>query len=260
MTAPNANPAKVKHLTKRKKETGALYTRRAAVELQIGEVLNMDGTQIPELLKNRQRDSENYIFDETIVYLLRQSQTERNLREILYTELNRRIWKLLKKFSSRFSDYAAFEDFRQKIEMAILKKIFDFASNAADYAEVNFGDFVVKTGKVVWRGELIKIEREKDLFFQKRETENNEALQIENTLRSADAPTDYTLTLREGLNKLPPDIRLVAELLLDGWQIESKNPEELTISKKLGVSSRTIRNWLLQAREILKDYRAEVKK
>src|SRR5215204_3872376 len=250
MTAPNANSAEVKQLTKRKKETGELYARRAAVELQIGEILQMDGAQILELLKNKQRDSENYILDETIVYLLRQPQTERDLREILYTELNRRIWKLLKKFSSRFSDFSSFEDFRQRVEMAILKKIFTFGSDSADYAEVNFGDFVVKTAKVAWRGELVKIEREKDLFYQERETEENEAPQIENTLRSSDAPTDYTMMLREGLNKLPPNIQLVAELLLDGWQIESKNPEELTISKKLGVSSRTIRNWLAEAREI----------
>ena len=52
----------------------------------------------------------------------------------------------------------------------------------------------------------------------------------------------------------------VAELILDGWQIESKNEIELTISKKLAVSSRTIRNWLKEARAILADYNAEVKK
>lgn len=260
MAEPSANSAVVKQLTKKKKENGALYTRRDEVELHIAAVLKMDGNQILDFLENEQRDSENYIFDETIVYLLRQPGTEQNFREILYTELTRRIWKLLKKFSSRFSDYAAFEDFRQKIELAILKKIFNFGSDAADYAEVNFGDFVVKTAKVAWRGELVKIEREKDLFYQNRETEDGEESQIENTFRSSDAPADYTMTLREGLEKLPPNIRLVAELMLDGWQIESKHPEELTISKKLGVSSRTIRNWLVQAREILKDYRAEVKK
>lgn len=260
MAAPNANSAEVKQLTKRKKETGELYYRRAAVELQIAAVLEMGGAQIFELLRNRQKDSENYILDETIVYLLRRPETERNLQEILYTELNRRIWKLLKKFSSRFSDYAAFEDFRQQVEMGILKKIFNFGSADADYAEVNFGDFVVKTAKVAWRGELVKINREKDLFYEEREREEIEAPQIENTLRSSDAPADYTMTLREGLRLLPPNIRLVAELILDGWQIESIDPKELTISKKLGVSSRTIRNWLAEARLILADYRAEVKK
>jgi len=260
MAAPNTNSDEVKQLTKRKKETGALYTRRDAVELQICAVLNLFEAQILELLKNRQRESANYILDETIVYLLRQPQTARSLREILYIELNRRIWKLLKKFSSRFSDYAAFEDFRQQVEIAILKKIFSFGSDAADYAEVNFGDFVVKSAKVAWRGELVKIEREKELFYHERETEEGDAVQIENTLRSADAPTDYMMTLREGIGKLPANIRLVAGLMLDGWPIESINPDGLTISKKLGVSPRTIRNWLAQAREILADYRAEVKK
>ena len=68
------------------------------------------------------------------------------------------------------------------------------------------------------------------------------------------------MTLKEGLDKLPPHIMIVAELLLDGWQIESKETGEPTISKKLGVSSRTIRNWLKEARALLADYKTEVKR
>jgi hypothetical protein len=114
--------------------------------------------------------------------------------------------------------------------------------------------------KVIWRGELVKIEREKDLFYSHAEDEEDNAKGIENTLESNDAGTDYIMMLKEGLAKLPPHIMLVAELLLDGWQIESKNDFETTISKKLNVSSRTIRNWLKEAKNILADYHAEVRK
>ncbi len=144
--------------------------------------------------------------------------------------------------------------------MAILEKIFDRNSASADYAQVNFGDFVIKTAKVVWRGQLVKLEREKEIFYHEREGEDEDNVnQLENRAIN-DAPTDYTMMLREGLAKLPAHIMLVAELQLDGWQIESKDEREPTISKKLGVSSRTIRNWLKEARVLLADYNAEVKR
>lgn len=260
MTRRVGNSTEVKPLTKRKKETGELYARRPEAELQIGKVLSLETEQVFELLKNRQRDSADFLLDETIVYLLREPEMDENFRETLYTDLNRRIWKLLKKFYKRFNNPADFEDFGQKIELAILKKIFDLNSDSADYAQVNFGDFVIKTAKVAWRGELVKIGREKEFFYANREDDEEEGSQIENTLKSNDALTDYTMTLKEGLSKLPPHIMIVAELLLDGWQIESKDENEVTISRKLNVTSRTIRNWLKEARAILADYKTEVRK
>ncbi len=260
MTVPDANSTDVKPLTKRKKDTRELYARRPEAELQIEKVLALEPAQIYELLKIRQRDAADYLLDETIVYLLRESGAEASFLEILYAELNRRIWKLLKRFYKRFANPADFEDFGQKIETAILQKIFDINTDSADYAQVNFGDFVIKTAKVIWRGELVKIEREKEIFYAEREGDDQDNFnQLENRA-AGDAPTDYTMMLKEGLAKLPPHIMIVAELLLDGWQIESKVVDEPTISKKLDVSSRTIRNWLKEARRILADYNAEVRK
>lgn len=260
MNESRTDSAEVKKLTKRKK-TGELYTRRPDVELQIGKVLKFQDSQVFELLHNKHRESDNYLLDETIVYLLRENESSGDIfRETLYLELNRRIWKLLNKFRTRFPVTADFEDFRQQVELAILKKIFDLNSDLADYAQVNFGDYVVKMAKVIWRGELVKIERDKDMFYSFSDEEEDSTKDIENILRSNDARTDFTLTLKEGLAKLPPETMLVAELLLDGWQIESKHDFEPTISKKLNVSSRTIRNWLKEAKNILADYHAEVRK
>lgn len=262
MIVGDADSNVIRKLTKRKKETGEFYTRRSDAERQIEIILWLETEEILELLKNKHRQTDNYLLDETIVYLLRDSNIDNNFREDLYIELNKRLWKLLKKFYKNFKNQADFEDFGQKIEIAILRKIFDYETNSADYMEVNFGDFVVKTAKVVWRGELVKINKDKDLFYTRREDEDEESYRnsIENNFESNEMPTDYTLMLKEGLSRLPPNIMTVAELILDGWQIESKNAQELTISKKLRVSSRTIRNWLKEARAILADYNAEVKK
>ncbi|HMS42126.1 MAG TPA: hypothetical protein PKE69_17975 [Pyrinomonadaceae bacterium] len=260
MTASETDSAEVKKLTKRKQETGELYTRRADAERQIENILCLESEEILALLKNKHRETDNYFLDETIVYLLRDANIDNNFREDLYIELNKRLWKLLKKFRRNFNNQADFEDFGQKIELAILRKLFDYSTNSAEYMEVNFGDFVIKTAKVVWRGELVKIIKDKELFYSQREDDEEDyANSIENNIKSNDALTDYTLTLKEGLSQLPPHIMTVAELLLDGWKIESKDETELTISKKLKVSSRTIRNWLTEARAILADYK-EVKK
>lgn len=256
------NSKNIKPLTKRKVETGEIYTRRTDAELQIGKVITLELPQILDLLKNKQRESEGYLLDETIVYLLRDQGLDSNFQESLYAELNRRLWKLLKKFYTRFNNPADFEDFGQKVGFAILKKIFDLSTDAADYAQVNFGDFAISEAKVTWRGELVKIKREQELFYQPRaaDEDDSEFNEIDSNLAGNEAPTDYLLMLREGLAKLPPNTMLVAELMLDGWQIESKDSSEVTISRKLGVSSRTIRNWLTEARIILADYNREIKK
>lgn len=250
----------IKALTKQKKETGETYKRRPETELQISNIVKLKSGQVLDLLKITSRDSAEYLLDETIVYLLRDSSLDTNFQETLYAELNRRLWKLLKKFKKNFHESADFEDFGQKVEFAILKKIFDLSTDSADYAQVNFGDYAIQTAKVVWRGELVKINRDKELFYETRDDEEENISSLENILESTDALADYTLMLKEGLAKLPPNTMLVAELILDGWQIESKDSSEMTISRKLGVSSRTIRNWLKDARIILADYNREIKK
>ena len=52
---------------------------------------------------------------------------------------------------------------------------------------------------------------------------------------------------------------MVAILLADGWKIESRDAAEPTISRYMNVSSRTIRNWVNEAREMLGEYRGELR-
>lgn len=161
MSAREENSLQIKPLTKRSRMTGELYTRRAEVERQLAQVVSFDNSRILELLKNKSRESEEYLFDETIVYLLREWSAEKKdfAFETLYLELNRRVWRLLKKFYKNFAAAADFEDFGQKIELAVIEKIFDLESDSADYAQINFGHFVVTQAKVFWSGNLVKIKR-----------------------------------------------------------------------------------------------------
>ncbi|MDQ3748721.1 MAG: hypothetical protein M3367_06890 [Acidobacteriota bacterium] len=261
MTKRVGNSTGVKPLTKRTKQRSELYLRRSEVERQIAKVLSLADRQIFELLENRQRDSAGFLLDETIVYLLRERKDDNFFVEILYAELNKRIWKLFRKFYKNFNNEADFEDFGQKIEMEIIKKIFDLESDASDYAQVNFGDYVVKTAKVVWRGRLANITRENEMFETERARDEDESKADENRFVFREISTEEKMILQARLAALPDNIRNAAILhYLDGWQIESKDAHAPTISKLFDVSSRTIRNWLTEARTILAAQEGELRR
>lgn len=261
MTERAGNSTDVKPLTKRTRETGELYVRRSDVELQIGKVLSLGDEQFFELLENRQRDSVGYLLDETIVYLIRERKDDGFFVETLYAELNGRIWKLLLKFRGKFNNAADFEDFGQKVEMEIIKKIFDFNHDSGDYAQVNFGHYVVMAAKVAWRGRLANVIRENEMFETEREEDESTGERSENRFVSNEITTEEKMILQARLAQLPENVRAVAVLhYLDGWQIESKDERQPTISRLFNVSSRTIRNWLVQAREILAAQEGELRR
>lgn len=261
MSERAGSSTEVRPLTKRKRETRELYTRRPEVELQIGKVLSLESSRIFELLENRDRNSTEYLLDETIVYLLREARIKNDSQtiETLYIELNRRLWKLLLKFRGNFKfNHADFEDFGQRVEMTILRKIFGADSDLGEYAQVNFGDFVITEAKGVWKQNLVKIKRDEAMIETERGDEDD-AGTLENVSSTSELSAESRLIIEQGLQKLTPEHQIVAAMLLDGFQIESKNANEMTISKHLGVSSRTIRNWIQEMRRTLTGYQGEAR-
>ena len=247
-------------LTKRRKDTQELYRRRDEVERQIGLVAALSNAEVFERLQTAERTGADYLFDEAIVYLLRERRASGGDAEIeeLYSVLNARIWRLLNKFRSRFDDQTDFEDFGQNVVMAIVKKIFDLASDSADYAQVNFGDFAVTEAKVVWRGRLALVMKE-DQHIAARRDGDEDGTDPVSEIGSGEASVLERMIASEAITKLPENLKMVAILLADGWKIESGNAAEPTISRYMNVSSRTIRNWVSEAREMLSEYRGELR-
>lgn len=265
MNARRINSTEIKNLTKRRRDTDEVYTRRPDAELQIEKVLSLEKPQILAMLENRRRDDEaGYLLDETLCYLLREARLsdDNEMLDALYLELNRRVWKLLAKFRQGFINQADFEDFGQKIGLTMMQKIFDLETNAGDYAQVNFGDFVVTEAKVARRQNLVKVKRDREMFGNdNREDEdgrNDDAL--ENISDSRELSAESKLIMSEGFGKLSSEQQIVAAMLLDGFQIESKDEREPTISRHLNVSSRTIRNWVKEIRAVLSDYQWEARR
>lgn len=265
MTASEAvNSTEIKPLTKRMRETGELYLRRPDAELQIKKTLTLEKPQITAMLENKRRDDADFLLDETIVYLLREARAANDdeMIETLYLELNERVWKMLAKFRRKLNyNEADFEDFGQKVGMTVLTKIFDLENNAGDYAQINFGDFLISEATVVWRQKLNRSKRDEAMFVDRREDDENEDYSlISNARNESDLTAESQLILREAFGKLTPEQQTVAAMMLDGFQIESSDENELTISRHLNVSSRTIRNWLKEIRATLSDYRGEARR
>ena len=202
------------------------------------------------------------MLDETLVYLVREARRANNddLLNELYAELSNRIWKKLAKFRANFEEQADFEDFRQKTEMAILRKILNVDSNAGDFAQVQFGSFVLSEAKSAWKQNLVKIKKDEEFLDTPRGADDEEINQLENLADWRDEfSAEKRLIFEEQMRSFSPEQQIIAAMLLDGFQIESKRPEEMTISKYLNITSRTIRTRIKEMREILNESKGEAK-
>ena len=260
--ARNADSTTIKPLTKRTAE-GKLYVRRPDAELQIEKALSLETAQILEMLgAAKERGDETFLLDETLVYLLRQARraNDDDLLNELYIELNKRIWKKLAKFRGNFNNQADFEDFGQKTEMAIIKKILNVESNAGDFAQAQFGSFVLSEAKAAWKQDFVRIKKDRESLDTPRGSDDEETDQLENKADLRDEfSAEKRLIYEEQMRNFSPEQQIIAAMLLDGFQIESKRPEEMTISKYLNITSRTIRTRIKKMREILNESKGEAK-
>lgn len=248
----NANSTGIRPLTKMTAD-GRLYVRRPDAELQIEKVSTLEKPQILSMLSGgKECGAADFLLDETLVYLLREARraNDENLQGELYAELNRRVWRNIAKFRANFKEPADFEDFGQKTEMAILRKILNVESNAGDFAQVQFGSFVLSEAKSAWKGNLVQIRKDREFLDNPRE-DDDDGNALENLSLSDDFTPEKGLLFEEKMRRFSPEQQIIAAMLIDGFQIESKRPEELTISKHLKVTSRTIRTRIKEMREIL---------
>ena len=260
--ASSADSTGIRPLTKRTAD-GRLYIRRPDAELQIEKVFTLEAGKVLEMLdEGKKRGDEDFLLDETLVYLIREARraNDNDLLNEIYAELNKRVWKKMAKFRSNFNNQADFEDLGQKTEMAIIKKILDVESNAGDFAQVQFGSFVLSESKAVWKQNLVKITKDREFLQTPHDDDEGNPNNFENlaSLRE-EFSTEERLIFKEQIRNLADEQQIIAAMLLDGFQIESKDENEPTISKHLGVTSRTIRNRIKEMREILSGYRGETR-
>lgn len=240
---------------------GEPYCRRAEIEQILHD---LDGLAHDQLV-DRLKCSEQAVPFEVLIYYLRHGElglTAKHLKPI-FTTFYGRLEVALNKFVSdaRF-DYAI--HIREEIAERVVEMIAKDRNSQDDsmyYWETNFNHALAKLRTDVLR--KLGPSRETDPLIKAQplvhEGEDEVCSEVE--LAAADFinpnpsildDEDFRLRLMDAISELPEDERRAVGLLLQGMQVESRDPEVMTIAKALACTERTVRNRLKRAYEKLR--------
>jgi DNA-directed RNA polymerase specialized sigma24 family protein len=143
-------------------------------------------------------------------------------------------------------------DVVQMASVQLWQEVLD-TSPGQEFWEVHFHRMVVLACSDA--ADAIRKQRERERQFDRGEDDEGEPFDEEANVPDPE-PMDTDLFVPEALGRLEGDVRRAAYLRTLGYKERSKNPNEPTIAKLLGVSDRTVRTYLGQAKEILGPWRA----
>lgn len=242
---------------------GEPYQRRTEIEDILSE---LDTLAVNELITRLTCPNTPVPF-EILIYYLRHSEIGLKAKylEPIFAAFNNRIKSVVCKLIP-YSLYEQAVSIRNEITDKLYEMIAHERNSQNDsmyYWEVNFNHAMDSFQKDVLR--RIGPARETDPLINyqtlTREDEEDTGLQpeveaaAERFFSSAPSLLDdesFRLCLMGAINKLPEDEKRVVGLFLQGMQIESLNPEVMTIAKALACSDRTVRNRLKRAHELLR--------
>jgi len=248
---------KSKPLTRRQKN-GETLTRPPEIEAAMGEILNLEWPVFLQRAGFTDRKDPQYVPEEVLVFLLREALSAGNgeaadeICRILFERVQGRIEKYARKVAPAYSEEAG-GDMLNDLFMLIC----NLNSDKCDFAQVRFWKFLKRvcygSCKKYWK------RQENDLrtvFFDQTDPDSEKPFEIKAEEKNYSAVE--LGDLQKGLNVLPEPIRTAFVLrFCEGWQVESIDPDEPTISRHFGKTERTIRNWLRKAEELLDVWRRE---
>ena len=254
----------------KKKDEGGFYTRRPEIEACIDEAL----TQPPETVFRRAairnvRDPE-YMPMECLLHLMREARlgkdkvTEGKLYAVFMSRCEARLKRAIPDGSR--TDAAGLRDevmFKFNVMFARVGTNED--STALDYYEVNFN----QAFQFLWWKQVRKDNARKKVFVDigQEKDEDGRPLDEENTLaklsQAARSPAQqdhylYLTQVGKFLATLSPEERETVRLvLIEGYTIESDDPDEETAARILGVGRRAINKRLAKVAAKLKTFQQE---
>jgi len=244
MSSDSGENLKIRPLTKRKR-TGELYERRPEVEAQLPEAVRLLLEDLSERLSIPNKEDPGYLYDETLVYLLREAhRREATLMEnLIYDHLAVRVEMLLHKLSTRLYP-EQFKDLCQDVHGKLVEKIYDLESDKADFAQVMFGSYIVTLGRSEARKYWVINDSDKGNIEIDAPNEDGYDYDPE----ANDLSPDTIAIIRNALDRVDQNTATAFVMhYIEGFQIESKDPDEPTVAKHFGVTGRTIRNWFRDA-------------
>lgn len=248
---------------KKTTKEGEIYYRRVEIEQALNE---LDGLS-PDQLVERLRCTKQAVPFEVFIYYLRHSEivlTEKHLKPIFITFYSRLEAALRKSVSEAWLDHAI--AIREEIAEQVVEMIAQARESQEDkmyYWEINFNHALAKLRTDVLR--KYGPARETDPLINSvpltHEGDDGHEISPEVDIAAADFVNPnpskldnetFRLRLMDAINGLPEDERCAVGLLLQGMQIESQDPEVMTIAKALACTDRTVRNRLTRAYEKLR--------
>lgn len=236
-------------------QTGELYYRRPEVERQIADALSQSRALIEQRLRERDKASELFLKEECLVYLIRDfaQRGDDTMASEISNELAARCMDFIKNHVRRLVNFADFEECRSDILMQTFQRIYDFATDRADYLEVSFWNYLKRLSDDAIEKYNTSQRREwiTDSFDEAVTTEEGTKSRIGEPSGDLSEELFDSIRLREALLLLPSHIRTAFIMhYLDGYQIESSDPSVPTLAKHFDKSPRMIRNWLAQGVKI----------
>ncbi len=283
----------VKPLRKRRAD-GTLYRRRDAVEKELQELEKLTLPEVLNQARHGERQGVVSVSSEALVHILRcevRGVTTQGpgLGPIdgLLSILLQRCETMLRRRLYTFDGYERDEICREVLDK-VVDEIYD-DEDLADYAEVNFNDWLAHNRDDACRKQQRKMARSDRLGDSVDEISEDEAQitqgHVDGEASQATTPDDvYALTEAREKASLPPRIEagefsiddqyriaalvkranfpphvLDAFLLHHYWgmRIESKDPNKHTLVKYFGKSEKTIRLWLGRAEQAFAKLRGE---
>jgi len=265
---PQPDPA-IKPLTGRTKQ-GRLYRRPDEVEAQIHQTLTLPPKELLSFARLSNSEDPRYLKEETLVYLIlayRQAGN-RDMASDLSGVLAKRVVRIYRVFFHGFTPTQRAEAGDELLK-EIFIRILNNPDGKSDYFQIRFWACLKRLAVSHFLKKAKDYNQEESSVplsglagYEIEVPEDDKGDDDERPLKSSSLlslkaiAVEDVVTANDGLQHLPEPLR-TAYLLYhgQGWEIESKDPSEPTISKYFDVTPKTIRNWLTRAENVLKTWR-----
>ena len=245
---------------------GHVLIRPPEVEEQIVATLALDRHELRRRVAVTDRDHADYLKDETLVYLLRESYRaeDHETGDIVAGALSGRCVPYARKHFRSFGD-EDFDDAYADLLSKVLEMILDLETDRGDFLQVRFGrrlrflalDIFDRYAPRINEARKQRSWPSTDVYDGSEDGEDRgEPMPAE--LRTRDDSNDRRLLGDEALRQLTEKQRTAFILkYYDGWPIESKEPGVPSISGYFDVTPKTVNNWLRAAEKALETWRGQ---
>lgn len=240
---------------------GRGYKRLPSVDRQIADALDLDPESLVRLAQGQGEGAVGSMLTEALVYFIRRAIRDRDekTRDELIREL---LQRCNPHFRGKFRGFNQEDrkDLQSEVQTKIIEDLFA-RDDRGDFMQVRFWKYLERKCIDACRTILRQTSQTESLETGYSGNDVSEGLtKLDQEVDGQLSPEEFAM-ISEGLEVLPPHLRQVFVLRHRvGMNIGSDNPswvrgKELTIAAGLGLTGRTIRNWLNEAERLLAEFR-----